>query len=259
MIQLTTAEIAAWIGSFLWPFFRIGAMVSAAPVFNARAVPVRIRVAIALALTLVIAPLAPPVPAVDPLSLEALLISVHQIVIGLALGFVLRLALGALELAGEAVAHLMGLSFASMIDPVNGVQAPVLSQFYLLLATLVFLAFNGHLMWVEALAESFRLLPVGAQGLTPQALWSLVTFGAELFAWGVRMALPVVAALLVINVAFGVLTRAAPQLNLFSVGFPATLVVGFVLLLVTLPMVLNKVLPLTEVGLGRAAQLLTGG
>lgn len=259
MLHLTTAEIAAWIGAFFWPFCRIGAMVTAAPVFNTRSVPMRLRLMIALALTVVIAPLLPAMPAVDPLSVDGVLIILHQLLIGVAIGFLLRVALAALELAGDAVAHLMGLSFASMVDPVNGVQTPVLSQFYMLLATLVFLSFNGHLLWVEAVAESFRLLPIAPQGLTPQAVWSIVGFGGELFAWAMRMALPVMAALLVINVAFGVLTRAAPQLNLFSVGFPATLVIGFMLVLVTLPMVLNKILPLSDGALGRAAAMLNGG
>jgi flagellar biosynthetic protein FliR len=193
------------------------------------------------------------------LSAQAALITVQQLVTGAALGLLLRIAFGALELAGDAISHLMGLSFASMIDPVNGVATPVLSQLYGMLATLVFLSFNGHLLWIEAVAESFRLLPVAAQGLAPQGLWALIGFGSELFVWGVRMALPVIAALLVINVAFGVLTRAAPQLNLFSVGFPVTMVIGFILLVVSLPAVLHKVLPLNDAALAGAARLLVGG
>jgi flagellar biosynthetic protein FliR len=257
-VHFTSAEIAGWIGTFLWPFFRIGAMTTVAPVFGTRAVPVRIRLGIALALTLVIAPVLPPAPAVDPLTAQGVIITLQQLLIGLSLAFVLRLVFTVMELAGEAVSNLMGLGFAAMVDPLNGNQSVLLGQFYLILATLVFLSLNGHLLWIEALAESFRLLPVGEAGLTREGAWWLATFGSNLFSWAVRMALPLLAALLVVNLAFGVLTRAAPQLNVFSVGFPLVLALGFVLLMVTLPVVLNKLWPLTLEGLDRAALVLKG-
>jgi flagellar biosynthetic protein FliR len=257
-MHLTGAEISAWIGSFLWPFFRIGAMLTAAPIFGTRLVPPRVRLGIALALTVVIAPLLPAVPQADPLTTTGVVLIVQQILIGLALGFVLRLVFGVLELVGEAIAQLMGLGFASMVDPQNGVSLPILGQFYTLLATLVFLAFNGHLMWIETLSESFRVVPIGSDGLTGQGAWLIVGFASNMFSWAVRMALPVMAALLVVNLSFGVLTRAAPQLNIFSVGFPAALLLGFILVTITVPGVLNKFMPLTLDGLDRIAAVLGG-
>jgi flagellar biosynthetic protein FliR len=258
MLQLTSADIAAWIGSALWPFFRIGAMITAAPVFGPRSVPTRFRVLVALALTLVIMPLLPSTPAVDALSYSGISIVLHQVIIGLALGFMLRLVFGAFELAGESAAQLMGLGFASMIDPQNGVSVPVLSQFYVMLATLMFFAFNGHLMWIEVVADSFRAIPVAAEGLTPTGLWAIVMFGGDMFAWSVRLALPLVAALLVVNLSFGVLTRAAPQLNVFSVGFPVAIALGFVLILITLPTVLQHLTPLTLEAVERLNFVLQG-
>jgi len=258
-MHFTSAEITAWIGAFLWPFFRVAAMFSSAAVFGARALPMRLRLMLALAVSLVLAPLAGPMPAVELMSAEGFLITGQQIVIGVAMGFVLRMVFTALELAGEMIGSLMGLGFASLIDPQNGVQVPVVSQFYVLLATLMFLALNGHLMWIEAVAESFRLIPVGLTGIAPDGAWALVGFASQVFGWAVRMALPVVASLLVLNLAFGVLARTSPQLNVFSVGFPAALLVGLALVLMTLPAVLLKVGPLTAEGLEQVGRVLAAG
>ena len=258
-MHLTSAQFLAWIGAFLWPFVRIAAMLTAAAVFGTRALPMRLRLMLALALTLVIAPVAGPMPAVEPVSNESLAIIVHQVVIGAALGFVLRMVFAAFELAGEMIGQLMGLGFASIVDPQNGVQVPVVSQFYILLATLMFLALNGHLLWIEALAESFRVLPVGTMGVPAENFLGLVDFAGAVFGWAVRMALPVVAVLFVVNLAFGVLARTSPQLNIFSVGFPVALIMGLVLLLLTLPALLSKVGPVTTEGLAVAGRVLGGG
>jgi flagellar biosynthetic protein FliR len=258
-MHFTTAELAAWIGAWFWPFTRIGAMLMSAAVFGTRALPMRLRLVLTLALTLIIAPLAGPVPAVDPLSGEGALITVQQVLIGVSIGFALRLVFAALELAGETIGGLMGLGFASIVDPQHGVQVPVVAQFYVLLATLMFLALQGHLLWIEALAESFRVVPIGAAGLTAGGMWALVSFISDVFGWAVRLALPVVAALLVVNLAFGVLARTSPQLNVFSVGFPAALLVGMALILITLPSVLLKVGPLAGEGLELVGRVLGGG
>jgi flagellar biosynthetic protein FliR len=258
-MHFTSAEITAWIGAFLWPFFRIAAMFSSAAVFNMRALPMRLRLMLALAVALVLAPLAGPMPAVELMSAEGFMITGQQLVIGITMGFVLRMVFAALELAGEMIGSLMGLGFASLIDPQNGVQVPVVSQFYVLLATLMFLALNGHLLWIEAVAESFRVIPVGLTGLAPEGALALAGFASQMFGWGVRMALPVVAALLVVNLAFGVLARTSPQLNVFSVGFPAALLIGLALVLMTLPAVLLKVGPLTAEGLEQVGRVLAVG
>jgi flagellar biosynthetic protein FliR len=258
-MHFTSAEITAWIGAFLWPFFRIAAMLSSAAVFGMRALPMRLRLMLALALALVLAPLAGPMPDVEIMSAPGFVITAQQLLIGVAMGFVLRMVFAAMELTGEMIGSLMGLGFASLVDPQNGVQVPVVSQFYVLLATLMFLALNGHLLWIEAVAESFRLIPVGTTGIAPEGAWALVGFASQVFGWAVRMALPIVAALLVVNLAFGVLARTSPQLNVFSVGFPAALLIGLALMLMTLPAVLLKVGPLTAEGLDQVGQILSGG
>ncbi|MBI2779931.1 MAG: flagellar biosynthetic protein FliR [Gammaproteobacteria bacterium] len=236
-MQFTSAEIASWIGMYLWPLFRVMALVAMAPVFGAQSVPVRIRVGFSVALTLVIAPVLPPVPVVDPLSSAGLMIVIQQVLIGLAMGFSLKLVFGAFVLAGQLIGQSMGLGFASMVDPLNGVQVPVVSQFYQVLVTLIFLALNGHLVLLEVLADSFRTLPVGPNGLAMSGVWDLVIWGGQMFSGAVLISLPAVTALLVANIAFGVMTRASPQLNIFAIGFPITLLLGIVVMLVTLPVI----------------------
>ncbi len=218
----------------MWPFFRIAALVGAAPIFGTRTVPVRIRVVIALALTAVVVPLLPPAPAVDPLGAAGASITTQQILIGGSLGFALRMVFSALELAGEVIGQLMGLGFASMIDPQNGVQVPVISNFYTLMAVLLFFAFDGHFALIEVLVDSFRTLPLAAAP-NYEGFRTLVAWAGQMFAGAVLVALPAAAALLLVNLAFGITTRAAPQLNIFAVGFPLTLILGFVVMLLSLP------------------------
>jgi flagellar biosynthetic protein FliR len=146
---------------------------------------------------------------------------------------------GALVFGGQVAAYSMGLGFASMVDPQNGVQVPVLAQYYLILATLLFLSSNGHLLMIELLADSFHSLPVGTEGIGRNDLWELVAWGSRLFAGGLLIALPIMGAMLLVNMGMGVVMRAAPQLNIFSVGFPVTMLMGFALMWVTLPNVMN--------------------
>lgn len=234
-LEFSSTQLNAWIGAYAWPFARIAALVGAAPLFGTRTVPVRVRLGIALALTAAVAPVLPALAELEPLSLASLNVTVQQVLIGLGLGFALRLAFAALELAGEAIGQAMGLGFASLVDPQNGTPVPAVSQFYTLMATLLFFAFNGHWTMIEILVESFRSFPVGAS--VASAAWAdLAALGAQLFAGALAIALPILTALLLVNLAFGVMARAAPQLNLFAVGFPLTLAFGLVMMLFTLPL-----------------------
>ena len=258
-MNFTSAEINAWIGGYLWPLFRIGAVVGTAPIFGTHAVPVRIRVGIALLLTLVIAPTIPAVPQFDGLSAAGILITVQQVLIGLAMGFALQMVFGAFVFAGQLIAMSLGLGFASMNDPVSGVVVPTVSQFYTVLVTLLFLALNGHLVLIDVLADSFRTLPVAAQGLTVNSLWQLVSWGSHIFSGAVLVALPAFAALLIVNLGFGVLTRSAPQLNLFAIGFPAILLFGFVIMLLTLPTIMPPFTDLLDSIFGMLRNILAKG
>ncbi len=160
-MNITGTELTSWLASVLWPFMRIGAMFSAVPIFSARSVPVRIRILLSFFIALILVPVIPKPPVIDLISAEAVLISVNQVLIGLAMGFILQMVFSAFVIAGQSIAMAMGLGFASIIDPQNGVQVPVVSQAFLIMVTLVFLALNGHLLLIEVLAESFQRLPVG--------------------------------------------------------------------------------------------------
>ena len=257
-MTLTTAELTSFVGALLWPLMRIGAMVGVAPVFSSAMVPVRIRMVLTLAVTLVLFPILPPMPAVEPLSAQGLLVSVQQVVIGLAMGFALRLVFSAMTMAGQTVATSMGLGFASTVDPQNGVQVPVVSQLYVILSTLLFLVLNGHLVLIELIAGSFSTLPVAVDGLTRQGLWHLLSWGSEMFAGAMLVALPIVSSILLLNISFGVITRAAPQLNIFAVGFPLTILMGFIVVWLTLPGVAAQFERLVEAGLELVRQLVVG-
>ncbi|HUI61923.1 MAG TPA: flagellar biosynthetic protein FliR [Steroidobacteraceae bacterium] len=235
MIALTTGQLDTWLTQLLWPFVRIGACFMVAPAFGAQFVPARIRIVLAGALTLIVAPLIPAPAAVAPFSPEGFIITAQQLVIGVALGFSLQVLFDAVTLGGQLLANSMGLSFAFNTDPIRGVETPVLGQIYSILVMLTFLALNGHLALIELLVDGFRTLPVGATGLGQNGLWSLVEWGSQLFSGALTVALPGVTALLIVNVAFGVMSRAAPQFNLLAVGFPISLVFGLAIVLAGLP------------------------
>ncbi len=238
-VSFTEAQWQAWIAEFFWPLLRIGGLVMAAPIFNSRQIPQRLRLVVTLVLVWVIVPVIPPVPVIDIWSGAGVVEAVRQILVGVAMGTLLQLAFGAVAFGGQAVANAMGLGFASMVDPQNGVQVPVLSQFYLIIATLTFLLLNGHLVLIELLVDSFRTLPIGADALGRNEFRAVVAWGSELFAGGLLMALPLMGALLLVNLAFGVVSRAAPQLHIFAVGFPLSMILGFVIVWVTLDQVMG--------------------
>jgi flagellar biosynthetic protein FliR len=236
MIAVASTELSGWIGSLLWPFIRIGAMLMAAPVFGARMVPVRVRLALAMILAWVLSPMVySDAVAINPLNAEGLMVTVQQVMIGLAMGFTLQMMFSALVIAAQSMSMGMGLGFATAVDPQNGVQVPVVAQYYLTLSTLIFLALNGHLLIIQVLVDSFQSLPVSPGGLTREGLWALVNWGGRMFAGAVMIALTAMTSLLVINIAFGVMSRAAPQLNIFGVGFPVMMGAGFIVIMLSIP------------------------
>ncbi|TBU98166.1 flagellar biosynthetic protein FliR [Stutzerimonas kirkiae] len=228
MLELSAAQIGGWVGQFMLPLFRIAALLMSMPIIGTQLVPVRIRLYLALAITLALMPALPEMPVVDALSLPAMLLIVEQILIGVMFGFVLQLFFHVFIVSGQLLAMQMGLGFASMVDPANGISVPVLGQFFNMLIILLFLAVNGHLVVLEILAESFVTLPVGA-GLSTNHYWEVASKLGWVLGAGLLLVLPAITALLVINLAFGLMTRAAPQLNIFSIGFPLTLVIGLVI------------------------------
>ena len=213
------AQFNTWLAAYLWPMVRISAMLLAMPLFSSRQVPARFRLILVILITLLIAPTLPPQPQADVLSHTGFTIMLQQVLIGVLMGFVLQMVFGALVFGGQVIAYSMGLGFASMVDPANGVQVPVVAQFYLILATLLFLIFNGHLLSIELIADSFATMPVAMDGISRNGLLEVVAWGSRLFTGGLLIALPIVGAMLMVNMGMGVVMRAAPQLNIFSIGF----------------------------------------
>jgi flagellar biosynthesis protein FliR len=235
MSSIDVDQLQHWIGAQFWPFVRIGACLMTAPVFGAGYVPRRLRVVLAGALTLPVAALLPAAPDIALLSVAGAIVTVQQLLIGAALGFALQLVFDALGLGGQLLANGMGLGFAFNLDPLRGVTTPALGQLYMVLGTLTFLALDGHVALLTTLVDSFRSLPIATSGLDPARLRALADWGGILFIGALRVALPGMAALLVINLAFGVMSRAAPSLNLFAVGLPVTLLFGLAIVTLGMP------------------------
>jgi flagellar biosynthetic protein FliR len=257
-MNFTSTELLSLLAGYLWPLFRIAALVSAAPLFGTRMLPMRIKLVFALALTIVIAPVLPPPPSVDMFSLPGFMVVLQQVLIGLAMGFALQLVFAAFVLGGQVIALTMGLGFASLNDPATGVVVPTVSQLYSIFIALVFFAINGHLVMIEVIAESFHSLPVAASGLSVDSLWSLLKWAGYMFSGAVLMALPAVASMLVVNVGFGVMTRAAPQLNIFAIGFPVIMTIGFVVILVSMPSITPQFENLLQGAFGLMRELAGG-
>lgn len=252
MISISSIQIDAWIAAFLWPFLRIVAVMVSDPLLGHRTIPIRVRIGFAFLLAVVVAPTLPAPPPVELASAMGFMVAVQQILIGIAIGFSMRILMGAVEMAGSIVGLSMGLGFATFFDPQNSAQVPVVAQFMGLIGILIFFAINGHLMVITALVESFRVLPISAAPLAAGGFHALALAGGQIFVIGVVMSLPVLTALLIVNVGMGVMSRAAPQLNLFAVGFPITLFAGFVVLLMALPYLAPHFVRMYEEGIASA-------
>ena len=231
-MNIAAIDIVERFYAFMWPMLRISALLLAAPVFSLSALTVRIRVLLALALSVMVYPLFT-WPDIDPLSPAGLLEICNQLVIGVFMGLALQIVTAAVVVAGQTISNSMGLSMASLIDPNLG-NVPVIAQFLLILSTLIFVSLGGHAMLLALILESFATLPVGSSLFGPQAYAQLVSWSSMIFLGALLTALPVMVTLLFISIGLGVVTRAAPSLNIFSVGLPATIVVGFVVLLMSL-------------------------
>jgi len=233
-MNLSTLEIQQYLGLYLWPFFRIASMLMVMPIIGNRMLPFRLRLILAAMMTIVIAPIVPHAPSIDPISYQGMLLTASQILIGVMMGFVFKLVFEIFTIGGQVIAMQSGLGFASMVDPATGNSVPLISQFYLIFVSLLFLSLNGHLMLIQALVTSFTTLPVSHGGFALNSIWELLNFSSVIFKGGVLVALPAIISLLLVNISFGVMTRAAPQLNIFTIGFPITLTLGLVVIYLTL-------------------------
>ena len=224
--------------ALLWPMLRISAFLAFSSIFSIRAVNLRIRVAIGMVLTIFLS-MQLEVPRIDPVTADGLKEIFNQLFIGFALAMIMQLATAAIVLAGQAVSGSMGLSMATMVDPTMG-SVPVVSAFFNILGTLVFLSIGGHLIVFGLLLESFTLFPIGKSLMTPDLLGKMTAWGAMMFVAGLLISLPVVITLLFVNIGVGFITRSAPSLNIFSVGLPAILLSGFVVVWLAIPSMINR-------------------
>lgn len=238
-MNFTEDELLNYLASFIWPFFRVSSMFITVPVFSVKTVPAPVRVLAGLLITLVILPTLPPMPAIDVFSPQGWLVTIQQIALGMSAGFILQMVFSFMLFAGQTIAYSMGLGFASLVDPATGVQVPVIAQLFVISASLLFLTVDGHLLLIEMLAQSFHTLPVATLGMEKADLWRIVAWSSQIFAGGVLLALPVMATLLFVNISFGVASKAAPQLQIFGVGFPITILLGMVLIWIGLPTMLE--------------------
>ncbi|MEN9435708.1 MAG: flagellar biosynthetic protein FliR [Pseudomonadota bacterium] len=246
MISISEAQIAAWLSPLFWPFLRTLAFFTSAPVFSSRAIPLRVKVALAFFVAVAMQASLPDMPIVGFNDPRVLAVVVQQVGVGLAMGFAVRVVFAAVELAGEVVGFQMGLNFAAFFDPMIGAQSSAVARFFGQMTSLLFLALNGHLMVFLAINNSFRAFPIDHNFLQSLAQMQLQRVGADLFASALWIALPMMGMLMFTNLALGIVSRVAPQMNIFAVGFPITLVVGLVGIAFTLPMLDQPFMALME-------------
>ncbi|WP_373976246.1 flagellar biosynthetic protein FliR [Chitinibacter sp. SCUT-21] len=241
MWVVTQAQIEVWLALFWWPFLRIIGLMVADPFYSSRRISVRVRVAFAIILAVVIAPTLPQMSTVPVVSPDGVLIAFRELLIGISIGFLMRLVFTAVEMAGHLAGLQMGLGFASFYDPQNASNTLAVAQLMSLMMILLFLSLNGHLMMLQILIESMTTLPVGQTHLNGKGFELIAIYGGVIFRSAVLLSLPVLVALLITNLSIGVMTRAAPQLNVFAIGFPLTLGIGFAALYYSLPFMLPQI------------------
>jgi flagellar biosynthetic protein FliR len=252
MPTFSEAQLMAWVTPVLWPFLRVLGLFTTSPIFSTRAIPVRARICLAFLIALCAqASLQdqPMIPLDSPAMPGTL---VQQVGIGMAIGFMVRLVFAAIELAGELVGLQMGLNFASFFNPMNNAQTSAVSTFLGNIAMLLFIAINGHLTVVMAVMKSFDAFPVGGSIMEMLVRMRVHELGAALFSSALWIALPMIALLLFTNLVLGVISRLAPQMNIYAIGFPVTLVAGLAGITLTLPMMEQPLVMLMEQMMSRA-------
>jgi flagellar biosynthetic protein FliR len=240
-IEIAIAPIIEMLAIYVWPFVRIGAFLMVMPLIGGSFVPLRVRLLLTVVLTIAIAPVVPHTVMPDVLSAAGLVMMIQEIGIGVSMGFLVQLVFDAIALGGQVIGMSMGLGFAVFLDKVRGVSVPVLGQLFLMLSMLVFLALDGHLAMIKLLVESFRAWPMAQSGLTVPILEELLVWTSQLFIFAMKIALPAVTALLTVNLSFGVMSRAAPTLNLFAVGFPVAMLLGFTVIFLNMGVLVENI------------------
>lgn len=262
MISVDINQLYGWLNAFLWPFIRILALLGTAPLLGDGSIPTRVKVGFAAIIAIGIAPTLDPMPDLPTGSFAALWLAVQQVLIGIAMGLVMRIVFAAVQTAGEFIGLQMGLSFASFFDPATGANTAVLARFMNNMALLLFLALNGHLIMLAGLIRTFDVLPIRVGSLDTNGWGVLFEWSSQVMVSGMLLALPLIIVLLTINLSLGILNRTAQQLSVFAVGFPISLMTGLVLLATVLPQSSSFLSRFFEEGystMARLAQALAGG
>ncbi len=234
MTYLDTISINA-IASLVWPLCRVGGFFMAMFMIGGNAVPTRVRALFSLAVTICILPSIPQISEdAQPFSGEGIITTFNQVLIGIAIGYMTQFLVQSFVVSGQVIAMQTGLGFASLVDPVSGTNAPVIGQFFTVLVTLVFFAVNGHLLFIRLLLLSFETMPIGPHGFNALNYKQIVDFGSVMFQIAIAMSISSICSMLIINFTFGVMTKAAPQLNVFSMGFAISMIAGFFVLVFSL-------------------------
>jgi flagellar biosynthesis protein FliR len=254
-VTLNASDVSMWVSRFWWPTLRVGGFVLAAPIASETVIPNLVKIILSVSLAFLMAPLVQIPAELSIFSGAGLLAAVQELLIGVAIGMVVQLTFEALTFAGQTISLTMGLGFATLVDPQRGANTTVIGQMFMIFGILTYLAVNGHLVLLGTLAESFQTLPVGAAHIGGNFLLSVVIWGARVFESGLLIALPAVISLVIVNLALGVVTRAAPQLNLFGIGFTITLLCGFFVLIVGLDGIMAGISSLINSALTAAADL----
>jgi len=259
MLQITFSQLETWLALFIWPFTRLTAFIATAPLLGHSSIPVRAKIGMAFVLTVLISPLLPPLPDAPVLSWASVGILVEQVLIGLAIGMTMNVVFAAVQAAGDMIGLQMGLAFASFFSPDTGANTMILARLLYMIALLLFLAVDGHLVLIQILAGSFSLIPIAAFSLDAGGFMMLVDYAGIIFSAGLLLALPVLGVLLIINLAMGILNRSAPQFTVFSVGFPISLTVGILLFALLMKDLGGVLVNLFDQGLSFAQMLLREG
>jgi len=234
MEPINAEQILDVMALYIVPFARLSGFLMTVSVISSRNFPARFRMLLALSITAVVVPNIPEPQPIELFSGAGYLIIIEQTLIGIALGFVSRLMLETFVIGAQVIAMQSGLGFASLVDPANGTSVPALGQFFLMITTLLFLSFDGHLVMIRLVVESFTSFPIGSSQNIAEMFIQLVSWSKWMFAAALTMAIVSIASLLIVNISFGVMTRAAPQINVFAVGFPITMIAGLTLVWFTL-------------------------
>ncbi|MCP5093005.1 MAG: flagellar biosynthetic protein FliR [Gammaproteobacteria bacterium] len=255
-IEIAIAPLIETLAIYIWPFVRIGAFLMVMPLIGGSFTPVRVRLILAIVLTIAIAPMVPATATQEVLSAAGLVMMIQEIGIGVAMGFLVQLVFDAIALGGQVIGMSMGLGFAVFLDRARGVSIPVLGQLFLMLAMLVFLSMDGHLAMIQLLVKSFRTWPMSGDGLTLPIVSELLAWTGQLFIFALKIALPAITALLVVNLSFGIMSRAAPTLNLFAVGFPVAMLLGFTVIFLNMGVLIENVSAFLTLSISKVSHLL---